>query len=296
MSGKQHALSGGIMNKKLKDMAILIEFLAGSGLAILFHWVLHYHEAAYIIFGFGVLLSLATYLIREHMEKIRVELCGCYNSAHEITFAIAQITDPECQTKAHELMAAAKRTLVLLQQGFIPLDQSEYYLEGAKCSDQACRHIKAVDPLTAGWGSRGPLLNFYQANLRALKRQVSITRIFVLDRDNLTEPEAQKILLAHYRDGIDVRIAFRDEFPATSEINGRDTDSSCDFAIFDDQAVLDVFVQSGKYFGRKTTQPLETATYLRLFGLIENSAHMVTLDKDRIILAENSLSAGSDQR
>lgn len=29
------------MNKKLKDMAILIEFLAGSGLAILFHWVLH---------------------------------------------------------------------------------------------------------------------------------------------------------------------------------------------------------------------------------------------------------------
>jgi hypothetical protein len=238
-----------------------------------------------------VLLSLATYLIREHTEKTRVELCRCYNNAHEITFAIAQINDPECQAKANELMAAAKRALVLLQQGFIPLDQSEYYLEGARCADQACRHIKAVDPLTAGWGSRGPILNFYQANLRALKRQVVITRIFVLDRDGLNEPEAQKILLAHYRAGIEVRVAFRDEFPTASEINGRDTDNSCDFVIFDDQAVLDVFVQTGKYFGRKTSQPQEAAIYLRLFGLIEHSAHMVTLDNDRIILAEDSLSA-----
>ena len=59
------------MNNKFKDMAVLVEFLTGSGLAILFHWVLKYHEAAYVIFGFGVLLSLATYLLREHMEKTR---------------------------------------------------------------------------------------------------------------------------------------------------------------------------------------------------------------------------------
>ena len=278
----------------IKDMAVLIEFLTGSGLAILFHWVLKYHEAAYVIFGFGVLLSLATYLLREHMEKNREELLEQYNSAHEITFAIARITNPECLSKANELMIAAKRTIVLLQQGFIPLEESEFYLEGAKCADQACRNIKTVDPLTPGWSSRGPLLNYYQSNLRALERQVTITRIFVMERRDLKELETQKVLLAQYRDGIDVRIAFRDEFPSASDINGRDTDSSSNFAIFDDTVVTDVFVQPGKYFGKKTSQPQEAATYLRLFGLIEHSAHPVSVGNDRIILAGPSLSAEVD--
>jgi hypothetical protein len=34
------------MNKKIKHMVFLFEFLAGSGLAIFFHQVLHYAEAA----------------------------------------------------------------------------------------------------------------------------------------------------------------------------------------------------------------------------------------------------------
>ena len=48
------------MNKKIHSMAVFIEFLAGSGLAIFFHLVLHNAEASYIIFGIGILLSLVT--------------------------------------------------------------------------------------------------------------------------------------------------------------------------------------------------------------------------------------------
>ena len=44
-------------------MAVFIEFLAGSGLAIFFHWVLDYKEAAYTIFAVGILLSLVTWLL-----------------------------------------------------------------------------------------------------------------------------------------------------------------------------------------------------------------------------------------
>ena len=57
------------MNKKIQNMAVLIEFIAGSGLAIFFHQVLRYPEAAYTIFGIGVLLSLVTYLLREDIRK-----------------------------------------------------------------------------------------------------------------------------------------------------------------------------------------------------------------------------------
>jgi hypothetical protein len=273
------------MNKKMQKIAVLIEFLAGSGLAIFFHQVLRYPEAAYTIFGIGVLLSLGTYLLREDIEKTRGELLEQYHQAHELTFAIARISDPECQSKAHELMASAMRTISLLQQGYIPMDETEFYLEGAKQMEQAVHHAKMADRITTGWDSRGALHNFYQANLRAIERGVKITRIFVVNRENLTEPDFQKVLLTQYRNDIDVRIAFRDELPSATNISNRDTDSSFDFAIYDNRVITDVFSKPGKYFGRKTSEPVEVAKYLHLYELVEHSAYAVTLEGDKIILA-----------
>lgn len=276
-------------SKKIQHMAVFIEFLTGSGLAIFFHMVLKNPEAAYSIFGIGLLLSLATYLLREEMETTRSQLTSQYNQAHEITFAVAQINDPECQAKAQEILCGIKRTIYLLQQGYMPLDETEYYLEGAKCTDVALHRLKAVDPLTAGWHSRGALMNFYQSNLRALERGVTITRIFVISHDEIDDPEAQKILLAQYRDGIDVRIAFRSELPIANDISGRDINSSFDFGIYDDQVVTDVFPQSGKYYGRKTATFAEVEKYVKLFEIIDHNAHAVTLEDDRIILASEAL-------
>ena len=273
------------MNKKMQKIAVLIEFLAGSGLAIFFHQVLRYPEAAYTIFRIGVLLSLGTYLLREDIEKTRAELLEQYHQAHELTFAIARISDPECQSKAHELMASAMRTISLLQQGYIPMDETEFYLEGAKQMEQAVHHAKMADRITTGWDSRGTLHNFYQANLRAIERGVKITRIFVVNRETLAEPDFQKVLLTQNRNDIDVRIAFRDELPSATNISNRDTDSSFDFAIYDDRVITDVFSKPGKYFGRKTSEPVEVAKYLHLYELVEHSAYAVTLEDDKVILA-----------
>lgn len=277
------------LNKKIQHMAVFIEFLAGSGLAIFFHLVLHNPEAAYSIFGIGLLLSLATYLLREDLDNTRCQLTSQYNQAHEITFAVAQINDPECQVKAQEILSGIKRTILLLQQGYMPLDETEYYLEGAKCTDLSLQRLKAVDPLTVGWHTRGALMNFYQSNLRALERGVTITRIFVINREEMAEPEAQKVLLAQYRDGIDVRVAFRGELPLANDISGRDTNSSFDFGIYDDHVVTEVFPQSGKYYGRKTATASEVEKYIRLYEIIDHNAHAVTLEDERIILASEAL-------
>lgn len=274
-------------------MAVFIEFLAGSGLAIFFHLVLHNGQAAYTLFGIGILLSLVTYLVRDDIEKTKTTMLEQYHQAHEIPFALARITDTECQAKAQELLASTRRTITLLQQGYIPLDESEFYLEGAKLSDQSVHQVKAVDPLTSGWLTRGVLLNYYQANLRALGRGVRIVRVFVTTRSELDDPEAQKVLLAQHRDGIDIRIAFRDELPAASDISGRDTISSCDFAIYDDRTVADVFVQSGKYYGRKTSQPAEVGRYLHLYDLIEHSGHAVSVENDRVVPSAEAATSSS---
>ena len=44
------------LSQKIQSMAVFIEFLAGSGLAIFFHLVLHNEMASYLVFGIGVLL------------------------------------------------------------------------------------------------------------------------------------------------------------------------------------------------------------------------------------------------
>ncbi|MDA8429508.1 MAG: hypothetical protein M0T70_09660 [Geobacteraceae bacterium] len=276
--------------KKIQEMSVFIEFLVSAGLAIFFHLVLHNPQAAYSIFGIGILLSLATYLLRADLDNTRHELVDQYNQAHEITFALSQICDPECQLRAQELLTGTKRTISLLQQGFIPLDETEFYLEGAKCTDMAHNRMKAVDPITNGWLTRGVLVNFYQSNLRALDRGVIITRVFVMGREEMCDPDVQRILMTQLLDNIDVRIAFREELPTTaSNLSGRDTNSSCDFAIYDDHVATEVFQQTGTYFGRKTALPANVDRYLRLYELIEHSAHTAIVEDSQIILASEKV-------
>ena len=282
------------VNQKIHDMAVFIEFLAGSGLAIFFHLVLHNEMAAYLIFGMGVLLSLVTYLVREDIAKTRSELITQYQQVHAIPFALAQIGDAECQAKAHELVASTLKSINLLQQGYIPLDEMDFYLEGARLTDQTGHWVKAVDPLTTGWLSRASLLNFYQSNLRAVSRGIRITRIFVTSREDLADPEVQKVLLNQQRDNVEVRLAFRDELPSNIDICGSDVNSSFDFAVYDDRAVTSVFAQTGKYFGRKTSHPDEVAKYLHLYERLEHSAHSVTLENDRIVLASSGIALAAD--
>lgn len=254
--------------------------------------MLHKPDVAYVIFGIGILLSLATYLLREDIEMSRLNLSEQYCHAHELTFALSQISDPECQARVQDLLAGSKRTIHLLQQGYISLDDSEFYLEGARCAEGARQRIKAVDPITGGWLTRGALVNFYQANLRALERGVAITRIFVTSREELADPDIQKVLLGQHNDGIEVRIAFRDQLPSASVISGRDTDGSFDFAIYDNQSATEVFPDTGTYFGRKTSQPVLIERCLRLYDLVENSSHAVVLNGGQIILTSDQIKAG----
>ena len=112
-----------------------------------------------------------------------------------------------------------------------------------------------------------------------------------MGREELADPETQRILLVQHHDNIDVRIAWRDELPAASDFSGRSTHSSCDFAICDDRAVTDVFIHPGKYFGRKTSQPGEVEKYLRLYELIEHGSHCIAVEDGRLVLASEIVSA-----
>lgn len=273
------------MSNKLHNMAPLLEFVVGAGLAVFFHWVLHYEEAAYMIFGVGILLSLVTYLLREDLANWSDSISRDYHNAHELTFAVAQITDPECHAKAQELLAAVKKDLSLLQQGYILLDETEFYLAAAKAVDQVSHLVRAVDTLTSGWDTKGALVNFYHANLRALARKIRIIRVFVLDRDQFQVAETQRILLTQLRDGIDVRIAHRDELPSAADGSSWASHCSFDFALYDDRVATEVDARADGHYGRKTSQPLEVSKYQHLYDLIEHNSHGLVLQEDTVLLA-----------
>jgi hypothetical protein len=246
-------------------MAIWIEFIVGALLAIYFHWVLQYHEASYIVFGVGLLLSLATYLIKEQVKTTQRQLMAVYEGDHGISQALATISDSECQDKSHELLTDFKRHLTQLQQGYLLLNQSEFYLEGVKALEQSTQLVKAVDPLQVDWDSRGSLVNYYQANLNALKRQVKIIRIFVMNRRELENPNVLQTLQQQLGDGVEVRIAYLEDLQSKGS-----TVDSLDFAIYDDQIVTDRNPPNSHYFGKRTTQTTEIEKYQRLFNVIEH--------------------------
>lgn len=271
------------IKSRFQSMAALIEFLVGGGLGIFFHWVLHNKDASYTIFGIGTLMSLATYLIKEQMGHVRTNLLEQYRHCHEVTFALASISDPACQAKAQELFSTLSVNIPLLQKGYIPLDESEFYLEAAKAADAAEKTIDAIDTLFPRWTPYGGIVNFYQANLRAVERGVKVRRVFFITREEFRSSDVEKIILTQISDGIDIRIVFRDEIPA---VTGWGSSSSFNFTVYDGRVVTEVEAGHRTFFGIKTTQKQEVEQFLRLFTLLEHSTHRIVLKDGRVTVME----------
>lgn len=258
-------------------MAIFIEFIIGSLLALYFHWILRYEEAAFVIFGIGTLLSLSTYLIREEIVRSKRMLANLHHSGYEISEALAAIAEPACREKSRELLKDFKQNLSLLERGYLLLNEAEFYLEGSQALQQTTRHVRAVDPLLVDWDSRGALLNYYQANLSALERGVKITRIFVISRRDCLNQSVQNVLQQQSAAGIKVRIAFREALPLKS---GEGYKNSLDFAVYNDTVVTDREQGNAYYFGTKTHQKSEVEKYIRLFDLINHHSHGLLNEQD----------------
>jgi hypothetical protein len=265
----------------MQRMAALIEFVVGAGLAIFFHMVLEEKGAALSIFGLGLLLSVATWLLREDIVEVRERMLEDYREFHELPDAMRRIEDPECLFKARQIIARVKRNMSLLQRGFIPMDETEFMLEATKAADAAQQILKSVNPLTPGWDTRGAIIKYYQANKRALERGVKIKRTFVMRREQLPEADVQKMLRTHYEDGIEVKVIYRDELPAGGEA-GWAQDCSFNFGVYDDRLVVDVSAPA-PYYGVRTSQHAELIRYLQLFDFVEHASHAVMLRDNEIV-------------
>lgn len=203
----------------------------------------------------------------------------------DINEALAAIKDPECRLKSLELLSTFKNNLALLKHSYLLLDETEFYLEGAKAIASTQNRVKAVDPFLVDWNRGGALSNYYQANVDAVARGVQITRIFVISRRDSLDQSVQQDLYKQSKDGIDVRITFREDLPAEhNDIAAH----SLDFAIYNDALVTDRGLENGSYFGKKTKNAVEIDKYLRLFNLIEQYSKLLSPESilDRLQLID----------
>ena len=198
------------------------------------------------------------------------------HSSKDITEILSAIDNPECQLKSRELLKVFIKNLEMLKRNYLLLTESEFYLDVAKALEQTKHRLKAVDPLQADWGSHSALLNYYETNLQAMTRGVQITRIFVINHQDLLNRNIQKTLSKQHQDGIDVRITYLEDLQL---ISNESFVGTLNFAIYNDALVADRASDNGSYFGKSTKNPVEIKKYTHLFDLIDAHSHRFTSEK-----------------
>lgn len=251
-------------------MRTLVEFLVAAGLALLFHFGLSLEREAYVLFGVGVLLTLAVYLILDRLRAAETRTVEAVAHAHRIESALERIQDPEAVVKSRSVLDTTHHVLVLLGDGAIPLTEGEYYFEAGQCLARCTREMYAVNSVdVTDWVGKVQKRKYYEDQVRTRGRGVAIARIFVLRRGDLEDPDVLRTIRHQQDDGIAVRVAWQEDVA----FSGREgVDVVTNFVLFDDKVLIARTPLLGLYYGKKTRAPGEIERYRRTYELLDQYA------------------------
>jgi hypothetical protein len=127
--------------------------------------VLHYPEAAHIVFGIGILI-IATYLIGDEIMKLQKMFNNLDEGSKDITEALSAVNDPEYQLNSRDLLNVFKKNLEMLRDHYLQLTEAEFYFEVSEALEPTKHRLKSADPLHVDWMSRDALLIDDEVNLK----------------------------------------------------------------------------------------------------------------------------------
>jgi hypothetical protein len=251
-------------------MRTLIEFLVAAGLALGFHFGLSLEREAYVLFGVGVLLTLAVHLILDRLHAAEMRTIEAVARAHRIESALERVHDPEAIVKSRSVLDTTYRVLALLGDGAIPLTEGEYYFEASQCLAQCTREIRAINSVdVTDWLGKVQKRKYYEDQVRTRGRGVAIARIFVLRRVDLEDPDVLRTIRHQQDDGIAVRVALHEDVA----FSGREgVEMATNFVLFDDKVLIARTRLLGLYYGKKTRAPEEIERYHRMYELLDQYA------------------------
>jgi hypothetical protein len=254
-------------------MRTLLEFLVAAGLALMFHFGLRLEREAYVLFGVGVLLTLAVHLVLDRMHALHRQTAEAINRVTRLEATLERVKDPEAVVKGRAVIETAQQVLGLLSQGTIPLTEGEYYYEASRCLDRCEREITAVNSVDiTDWIGKVQKINYYRNQVRTSRRGVAIARIFVIHRNELTNPDVVRTIVNQRDDGITVRLALYEDLM----FSGRDgIEMPTNFVLFDGRELIARTPLLGMYYGKKSHDPGEIARYRRVYEILDQHARPV---------------------
>lgn len=190
---------------------------------------------AYRVWSFGVIVTTATLVLKRELQSRLDERIEIYRLAENIE-------DEELRERGNVLIRECKYGLEQLTKGTFTggisdvIGQAIIRMTKAKTRVQAT-HLVANLELLHAWDHVPGYVNYYEANLAAIKRGVEIERIFIIDKDlmsdpstgKLTDEKGLKILKQQSRDGIDVTVTWKHDLPNADLLE--------DFIIFDSSVI-----------------------------------------------------------
>lgn len=251
-------------------MRTLIEFVVAAGLALIFHFALSLEREAYILFGVGVLLTLAVHLTLDRVAAAERRTLEALSRAHRIEAVLERVTDPEAMVKGRHVVDTTHQVLTLLSDGAIPLTEGEYYFEASRCLAECTREIRAVNSVdVTDWIGKVQKRKYYHDQVRTRQRGVAISRIFVLRRTDLDDAAVLETIRHQQQDGIAVRVALYEDLA----FSGREgVEMPTNFVLFDDKVLIARTPLLGLYYGKKTRAAAEIERYRRTYELLDQYA------------------------
>ena len=239
-------------------MWVLIEFLVSTALSLIFHFALHQPVVAYVIFGTGVLITLATYII---IERITTE----FEEGNRIRQLVGNIRDPVFIEVAHNTVRECEQKLNGIAKGRMKVDADELSLLEVNALRNATKRACAVCLLHPDeWDKQG-WKNYLVENKKAVERGLPFSRILVLDKESIKDTQRRTVIENHIQTGANIMIVWAHETPRELQR---------DFVVIDNkQCFISVMVGITKIVGGIITNNREDIReYLAVFDRLQVKA------------------------
>ncbi len=201
--------------------------------------------AIYLPISFGFLIASSALLLKR-------EISAQIDEKFEIYQRLSRISDHKSRDIALKTIEKCKSDLKDIEKGELKLEREEFYRYIINSVDSAKKHVAAIHVALDEqgmfiWKKDPAIMKYYQANKRAVKRGVTIERIFVLKRELLISFQNRElnqniveVMQEQINDGIAVEIKLIDS----------PDDMIREFMIYDGDEVQTNFIRlEGKYHG-----------------------------------------------
>lgn len=228
---------------------VFVEFIIGAVIALIFHVGLNKPDIAYMILAVSILIAFATHLI---IVNLSTEI----KDRNEIYLLLDEIKDREFKEEGIKIIEDCKKRLKELSEGcytYPTIDKSfDKTIDWIKKAKSTMLAVSIEDK--KNWNET-IFLEYFNQNIKAVKRGVGVSRIFILNENDIKDKEMIDIIKRQKNAGFNVFYAMSDKVPF--EIQK-------DFVIIDKKVVFTV-ERGEKGIGRGIKNTSSVENYIQIW-------------------------------